>query len=240
MKDDSKRFPKGKKAKLLASRILSPGYSVGSDECDFDDPFFDVAEEDSKCRSLLILPKGVAGPSRYFHHSSGHEQSTNPCPLAPAGGLELKDARRISRALDALTDADHLVIHEEIAEPVVDLVKALRSGAETSKPDEAPLLLPGGRNLLIRSMSGSRKDDLFCFLRSPWPGVVQDSPIGTRSEMPLKVAFRVACALAAIDEAIPARAPAFHQSDSFLTIVPTLAREVLGLPFADYREALGL
>lgn len=240
MKDDSKTFPKGKKAKLLASKILSPGYGVSGGNYDFDDPFFDVAEEDKKCRSLLILPKGVAGPARYFHHSSGHKECTAPCPLGPVGGLDIKDARRISRALDSLAEADHLVISEEIAQPLLDLVKAVRGGAEASKPEDAPLLLPGGRNLLIRSMGGRPKDDLYCFLRSPWPGVLQDSLIAKRSEMPLKAAFRVACALATIDAAISFRAPGRPQSDSFLTIIPTLAREVLGLPFEDYREVLGL
>lgn len=240
MKDDSKKVPKGKKALLLASKILAPHYRVSVEECFFDDPFFEVADEDKKCPSLLVLPKGLVGPARYYHHSSGHQDCTTPCPLASADEIGLKDARRISRALNALSFANDRVIHEKIAGPVVDLVKALRGAAEASKPDEAPLLLPGGRNLLIRSMSGNPKDDLFCFLRSPWPGVVQDAPIGTRSEMPPKVAFRIACALAALDEEISAKSIGHLQPDAFLTIIPSLAREVLDLPVRDYCEVLGL
>ncbi|MBI1292484.1 hypothetical protein GC173_14790 [bacterium] len=233
------------KSPLLRSTdeyFVADGKRIRRDDLDeFDlrsDPRFDAMEVDSECRSLIVVPGAKDGPAVFFHHSVGFEGFTKPCLLGNGVTLRLADARRISSALNTMSEADDLWIHEGHADPLVRLVQFVRNHGEpktqarrgSADRREASLAVIAERDGTVR----------YAFVRSGKARWLEGFPLGVGPQMSIEVACRLAKALAQIESELPPPAPGFAEMESFLTVVPALIHEILGLPSVPVRQVLRL
>jgi hypothetical protein len=209
------------------------------DEYDFrSDPHCDGVRVDPECPSLYIVPdkdEPEAGPRcTYYHSSVGWDLYQKPVELWVK---RLSDARSISTALEIMNKIDNLHIHEGHSDPLVDLVRFVRSGGETISDEEKRDPSRNPRRLGVTTEpNGSTRH---FYMRDVEGGWQEANPIGMGPELRHRYAARLVVTMAELDsELYPFEG--YEDMRSYLVVVPALLHDILGIEHVPARKILRL
>ena len=198
----------------------------------------DDVRVDEKCRSLFITPWVHNWIYDAYHHVSVVPDAySEPCYLGTSFELLLADARIISTALTTLSEVDIIIVYEVYTKPLLRLVDFIRNGRNSGKKSNKKK-----SRLTSPHLSVERKRDgttRYFYMRST-KGGTEAVKIGKGPDMSLPVAICLAETLAEFEEPMKYAYVYPREIRAFLTVVPAMVHELLGIKHKPARKLLHL